>query len=509
VPFVDSSDGGYTLIRIGDANLTVTGSHTYVIRYTVRGALNHFADHEELYWNTVGGEWPVPVTAATATVTAPADIGRIDCFAGASGTGQRCADRSASGATATFRQPSLYRGAAMTVVVALPLGSVARTGPILAERHDLANAFRATPWTVAGSLGLAVLSVAAVVVFAWRVGRDRRYVGVLPGLVPEHDDPVVEQRKSLVGAPPVSVEFTPPDGIRPGQVGTLIDERADLRDVTATIVDFAVRKLLHIRQLCRRGETKPYDWELTELTKPASGLLPYERTLFRALFADRDKVRLSELTGTIGAEVRKAREQLDADMVKQGWYKRSPRRTRRITRTRAVLFGLAAAAVTGVLAVTTQAALLGVGLEVGALVLLVFAGRFPARTGRGSAMLERVRGLRLYIATAEAEQIKFQERVHIFSRYLPYAMVFGLAERWVTAFGGIDAVADDDLYWYSGARSGTGLTYQDTISGFNDIVVGTVGAAPPSAIGASGLTSSGFTGGIADGGGGGGGGGSW
>ncbi len=54
VPFVQSSKGGYTLILIGDPNLTVTGSHTYVIRYTVRGALNHFADHEELYAEAYG-----------------------------------------------------------------------------------------------------------------------------------------------------------------------------------------------------------------------------------------------------------------------------------------------------------------------------------------------------------------------------------------------------------------------------------------------------------------------
>jgi uncharacterized membrane protein YgcG len=512
VPQAQSSEGGYAVIRIGDQNLTVTGVHTYVIRYTVRGALNHFADHEELYWNAVGAEWSVPVGSATATVTAPAPIGRVDCFAGPRGSDRRCADRSASGVTASFRQPSLDSGAAMTVVVALPAGSVAGVGPVLVDRHDLATAFRVTPWTVAGALGLAGLSVAVVVAFAWRTGRDRRYVGVLPGLVPEHDDPVVEQRKPLVGGPPVSVEFTPPADIRPGQVGTLIDERADLRDVTATIVDFAVRKYLHIRQLCRPGDTTPFDWQLTKLTDPPRGLLPYERTLFRALFTNRDKVRLSELKGTIGDEVRKAREQLDADLVKQGWYKRSPKRTRTLARTRAVLFLLAAAAVTVVLAVTTHVALLGLGLVAGAVTLLALAGRFPARTGRGSAMLERVRGLRLYIATAEAEQIRFQERVQIFSRYLPYAMVFGLADRWAGVFSGIHAIDGEDLYWYGGNGFGAGYIYHDTIGGFNDIVVGAVGAAPPSATGASGFAStgsSGFSGGFSGGGGGGGGGGSW
>ena len=37
------------------------------------------------------------------------------------------------------------------------------------------------------------------------------------------------------------VEYAPPDSIRPGQVGTLIDETATPLDVTATMVDLAVR----------------------------------------------------------------------------------------------------------------------------------------------------------------------------------------------------------------------------------------------------------------------------
>ena len=47
-----------------------------------------------------------------------------------------------------------------------------------------------------------------------------------------------------------------------------------------------------------------------------------------------------------------------------------------------------------------------VGLVAGAVALLAVAGSFPARTGRGSAVLARVRGIRLYIATAEAEQME-------------------------------------------------------------------------------------------------------
>ena len=48
------------------------------------------------------------------------------------------------------------------------------------------------------------------------------------------------------------VEFVPPDGVLPGQVGTLVDEHANLVDVTATIVDLAVRGWLTITDLDER-----------------------------------------------------------------------------------------------------------------------------------------------------------------------------------------------------------------------------------------------------------------
>lgn len=501
-----TDEGGYTVLRIGNPNSTVTGTHTYTIWYRVQGALNHVADHEELYWNAVGSEWDVPVHAATVTVTGPAAVGRVTCYTGPSGSDRTCASATASGDSATFGQPDLAPDQALTVVVAFPPGTV-HSGPILAERHDLAAAFRLTPWTVGGALGVALLGTALMVGYVWRVGRDRRFVGTLPGLVPGRGEPAVEERRPVLGAPPVSVEFVPPDNIRPGQVGTLWDERADLVDVTATILDLAVRKHLRIRELRPNGATTPTDWELVKLTGADKNFLPYERTLFRGLFDGRDQVRLSELRGTFRPTANEVRAQLDADLVTQGWYRRSPRAVRLGALGTALLMLVGAGAVTVVLAIATQVALLGLGLVAAALVFLVLHRRVPARTGTGSAMLERVKGLRLYIATTEAEQIRFEEREQIFSRYLPYAVVFGLAHRWAATFAGIDTVA---LGWYEGPAVGwSGVYLASSFDSFTSISVGSVGASPPSVGGSSGFSGGGFSGGFSDGGGGGGGGGSW
>jgi hypothetical protein len=506
-PVERSSDSGYEVFKVGDPDRTITGQHVYVLAYTVRGVLNHFPGHEELYWNAVGHEWSVPIREARVTVTGPATIERVECFAGPSGSRLGCAEKANDAATATFRQTGLGPGSGLSVVVALPAGSVTGTGPILVERRDLASAFRVTPMTVGGGVGLALLGLAGALLVAWRVGRDRRYVGQLPGLVPARGEAGVEERKPLVGAPPVSVEFGPPDDIRPGQVGTIIDERANVLDVTATIVDFAVRRHLHIRELTG-GRAR--DWELTKLTEGDRHFRPYESALFRALFRKGDKVRLSQLRHTFARDLSKVRSKLYADMVEQGWYRQSPERTRLVARFAAVGLLVAAVLVTVVLALTTQAALLGLGLILGAVALLVVAGSFPARTGKGSAVLARVQGFRLYIASAEAEQIRFLERENIFSEFLPYAIVFGLTTRWARVFATLGTVPETELYWYGGAGgfpAGHDMSqFGRTIGAFTTATAGVIATAPvstSSTSGASGFGGGGFSGGGAGGGGGG------
>jgi hypothetical protein len=504
-----SSKEGYQIFKIGDPDRTVTGRHTYVIGYTVRGALNHFSDHEELYWNVVGDEWPVPISAASATVTGPAAIERIECFAGPNGSRLGCAEKLIEGTTATFRHSSLGVNEGLSVVVAFPSGSVHSTGPVLADRHDLTAAFRVTPVTGSLALGLALVGLAGALGVGWFVGRDRRYLGTLPGLVPEPGEPAIERRRPLFGAPPVSVEFVPPENVLPGQVGTIIDERANVIDVTATIIDFAVRRHLHITELPREGKWDSQDWELTKLTDGDPQFLPYERTLFDALFNDRDRVRLSELKNTFATDLGRVQAQLYADMVSRGWYRLSPATTRRAARALAFVAVAISVGLTVLLVRYTHLALLGIGLVLGALALLAVAGKFPARTGRGSAILSRIQGFRLYIATAEAEQLKFQEREQIFSRYLPYAMVFGLAERWAGIFARIGVVPAADgstgLYWYTGQPGWTLALYGQSIGNFTTTTVGTIATTPPSTSGSSGFGGGGFSGG----GGGGGGGGSW
>ena len=96
---------------------------------------------------------------------------------------------------------------------------------------------------------------------------------------------------SRSGARTGPVEFVPPDGVLPGQVGTLVDEHANLVDVTATIVDLAVRGWLTITDL---GADNDYELTATQVAGKGT-LLPYETELMNALFGSRPDVKLSDL----------------------------------------------------------------------------------------------------------------------------------------------------------------------------------------------------------------------
>ena len=46
----------------------------------------------------------------------------------------------------------------------------------------------------------------------------------------------------------IAVQYEPPDKLTPGECGTLVDDEAAMRDITATLVDLAVKGYMTIEQ---------------------------------------------------------------------------------------------------------------------------------------------------------------------------------------------------------------------------------------------------------------------
>jgi hypothetical protein len=72
------------------------------------------------------------------------------------------------------------------------------------------------------------------------------------------------------------VEYEPPENLKPAEIGTLVDEYADDRDIVATIIDLAIRGYLKIKPL---GDK---DVEI-EILREGDELEGYERKVFEAI----------------------------------------------------------------------------------------------------------------------------------------------------------------------------------------------------------------------------------
>lgn len=288
-------------------------------------------------------------------------------------------------------------------------------------------------------------------VLANRFFRDRIFAGLTPGLVPPlgQTAPVVKVGPGREYSGPVAVSFSPPKGLRPGLVGTIVDGTADMRDITATIVDLAVRGWFRLEAVeapqKRKKDAKQQksrDWRISLGTGPAPDdqLNQVERNLvssFNSIPGAAGRgVLMSEWIGLRRDGFRQAQESLYRETVDMKWYDKSPQATG--TGCLATLGGILLGAYCLLMMVSSFSL-----VTVGCAVLLIGSAIFlnkrlkrrVPRTALGTAAMVQAQGFKRYLATAEADQFSFEEAAGIFSRYLPYALVFGVAEHWGKVFG--------------------------------------------------------------------------
>ena len=509
-------DGPNLRIKIGDPDVFVSGPQRYRIQYTINRGLNPFPDHDEFYWNVTGNDWPVRIQSAAAVVTVPnSGIQQIACYEGPLGSTLSCPPYSSNSASATFTSNSLPEGSGMTIVVGIGKGRIAVGAPELVDANEtvgetVSDFLGLSPVPVAASLGLLVAAVAAVIRLWWVAGRDRWYGDM------HHADlhPVADQ-KPLLAHETIVTEFTPPEvaglasarRLRPAEIGLLVDEKADTLDVTATIVDLAVRKYLVIKETESGGVLglfKKKDYELELLQTSDGVLVPYEQKLLESLFETGSPTKLSDLKDKFYSDLAKVKEELYDDLTKDlKFFPRSPDKTRTIYQ---VAGGVTAGA--GVAAIWGLGALVGLGILgipvlLAGVLVLGMASKMPRRTAEGREMYRHCMGFRRYITMAETERQAFAEKATLFEEYLPYAIVFQCVEKWAKAFEGLGDEAIQPS-WYYGRGPFVAAAFASSVTDFSESI-SSVMASTPGGKGGSGFGGGGSSGG----GGGGGGGGSW
>jgi hypothetical protein len=244
---------------------------TQILTYKVANGLKYFDHHDELYGNVTGDEWEVAIETAAARILVPAGATGVKAlaFSGADGAREEQADVQITGPEVLFQmtRPLGFREG-LTAVVGWDKGLIVQPGAL-----ELAGLLFRSNWPLGFPIG-----VLGLMWYLWyRLGRD-------PQLRP------------------ITVSYKPPDALTPAELGTLIDNSPDLRDITATLVHLAVRGYLRIeegRESRLRGLWSSPVFHLHRL-KPTSewdGLKPHERAITKGIFSDDQSsaVALSDL----------------------------------------------------------------------------------------------------------------------------------------------------------------------------------------------------------------------
>jgi len=507
------------VIKIGDPDVLISGEQRYVITYTLDRALNPFDDHDEFYWNVTGDEWDVPIESASATVRMPGvdrqPIQQADCFQGPTGSTRRCQNSEIDNNEAKFTsRGSIPPGDEMTIVVGIDKGFVNAGAPNLVGKPQNAweHAFAVTPITVGLMLAGIVAAIVAVLRVWWVQGRDR-WLGDMFYLNEAPSMPSAEAIKPLMAHESIVVEFAPPevDGeskrpLRPAEIGILLDERADTLDVSATIVDLAVRRHLVIKEESSGGVFglfKHKDYELEKLEPETNELLPYEQELKDAFFESGETVKLSELKNKFHDDLSEVKSTLYKQAIADKFFPYNPETIRNIVRIAGIVaVGIGAVAMWG-LGTLFGGALLGLPVILGGVLLFFFANAFPRRTATGRVLYRRSLGFRRFMVESDKERQRFAERANIFHEYLPYAIVYGCVDKWANAFKDLGINVGQPGY-YVGVGPFIAADFASNVGSFSSSIGSTM-ASTPGGSGGSGFGGGGGSGG----GGGGGGGGSW
>jgi len=496
VPYTTRRSGQNILIHIGDPNRTITGTHTYTIVYTVDRALLFRDDYIQLYWNVTGNEWMIPIDRASATITLPNTVNPSDVattsYVGYYGNNTRRREATIDDqGRFVFTAGLLLPGEGLTIDLAMPRDQAGIAAP---------TTWQLTLWFLSANkyAALPILTFIGMFFLWLKTGKDPRKETIAP-------------------------RFEPPRGMHPGEAGVLIDDRADLRDISAMVIGLAVKGYLAIKELTDDeegvtdkiksffGRSAPLDYEFIKKEESDADLSEVEKALYTAIFDPaHPKTRtLSSMENEFYKVLPKIKSSLYAGLIKKGYYPHNPERTRRSYAGIGML-GLFLGIAIGIWASSLY---MGIAIALCGLIILAFSPIMPRKTRRGVLVLQDLLGLSEYIGRAEVKQMEFHDAPEkspkLFEKLLPYAIALNLTSIWSKQFEGL---LQQPPQWYVGARPGFNpalfyLGMMNLSSGMERTFV----SAPRTSSGGRSAWSGGgsFGGGFSGGGFGGGGGGGW
>ncbi len=341
-------------------------------------------------FDVTGNGWQVPINHVTAEVKFDGiELQNPTCFTGETGSTQKLCTANGS----KFTADNLKAGEGLSIEGSIPSGYV--TNYLQANQKRPLTKSDIIMFTVVAVIGLGL--IVFIVILILRNLRKRR------------------RRKNQT----VVAEYEPPAGLTVAEIGHLEDDASSTREITAVIIDLAVRGYLKIEQTQKKAFLKTAKYSLIKLKEP-KGLTADEQSLFDAIFtgATDNKVEINKLNkSTMSTTITKIHSNTKNSLKAKGFYA----------------------------SISTEPNILEKMLDAGNI------------TDDGAKMWAKVDGFKLFLNVTEKDRMKFHDAPErtpeLFSKFLPYAVALGVEKEWAKQFEGID-VSQTTNNWYVGSYAG-------------------------------------------------------
>jgi len=393
------------------------------ILYSIRNAVKFFEDHDEFYWNVTGTGWPVAIDAASAFVRLPAEANgklRAQSYAGVYGSKEQAiTDIQGSNVVAETSSPLPARGG-LTVDIFIPKGIL-----------EPPSSFTRALWLLGSNPVILMPLWAFAVMFTvwWTKGRD--------------------PNAGLSVAP----MYQPPDNMSPAEVGTLVDDSTDPRDITSILVDLAVRGYIKIREqeIAQLLVFHKKDYVFLQLKGPEqwNDLAPFERVMMENLFpAGQTETHIADLRNRFYVAIQPIKSYVLSSLKDKGMYTLDPESAHAYWILGAVITAAPFVVAGYLLHVDfTQSGFWMFGsIALSIVIIILFSRVMSAKSMKGARTRVQILGFQEFMNRVDADRLK-RMPPDTFEKFLPYAMALGVEHHWAKAFQGI---VQNPPTWYEG-----------------------------------------------------------
>lgn len=507
-------------IRIGDANKTLMpGYYTYTIKYETNRQLGYFDDHDELYWNVTGNGWSFEIDEATAIVHLPedADMNEVDfeAYTGKQGAKGKnySAYKSDYDKTVTFyTTESLDEQEGLTIVVGFEKGLVHE--PTFGEK--VRYFFSDNMGVFIGLIGVAILFIYCYITWI-KVGKDPVKDVIIP-------------------------RYNPPDGLSPAEVKYIETMGSYDKVFEASVLNLAVKGYIKIEteekstfgiksnKMKLIKQNKEVENDISQDEKDIYNSLPevadleYSSSLQRSLAimqTGQKKFLKKKMEGTMysknGKKITWAIVISIITAIIAYIFTSKNEMSLFIVPFMSVWLSIWTVGIVSMLKGKSGSGnvmkyifaipfligeVIGIGVLIASVGLLfslfmllliiinvVYAFLIRAYTEEGRKLKDEIEGFKLFIKTANEDEIKTQTP-ETFDKYFPYAYVLGLENEWAQKFENLLESYNYEPTWCTGMYVGHSFRAATFTSSFSSSFRSSISSAstPPG-------SSSGFSGG--------------